>query len=196
MTAPDLPDTQLIMGLQAGDIEALGELYERYRLPVYRTALAITRDPSAAEDILQDSFLRLYTYAHRINPSLPVAPWLYRITVNLSYTWTTKRARWWAPLEDFLDRLVGPARQAPEPEAERAEALQVIQAAIDSLPFSQRVVIVLFYLNDLSLQEIAGILECPVGTVKSRLHYGRENLRRRLVAPAPGIEAELVYEFT
>ena len=192
----ECPDAELIARLQDGDLNALGELYDKYRLSVYRTALAVTRDPAAAEDILQDTFLRLHTYAGRVNPALPLPPWLYRITVNLSYTWNAHRARWWAPLEDFLDRLVGPARQSPEPQAERAEDLREVQAAIDALPFNQRVVVVLFYLNNLSLQEIAGILECPVGTVKSRLHYARESLRRRLSASLAGPEPDFLYEFT
>ena len=69
-----------------------------------------------------------------------------------------------------------------------------MQKAIDTLPFSQRVVIVLYYLNDLSLQEIGDILGVPVGTVKSRLHYGRENLRRQL--EGTGQTSEVQYEFT
>jgi RNA polymerase sigma-70 factor (ECF subfamily) len=196
MNSGEVPDAILVARIQNGDLDALGALYDRYRLSVYRTALAITRDPDAAEDILQDAFLRLYTYSERINTSLPLAPWLYRIAVNLSYTWATRRSRWWAPLEDFLDRLVGPPRQSPEPEAERSEELRVVQAAIDALPINQRVVVVLFYLNNLSLQEIAGILDCPVGTVKSRLHYARENLRSRLGSALPGADAASLYEFT
>jgi RNA polymerase sigma-70 factor (ECF subfamily) len=187
-------DAQLIRRLQAGDLEALGELYDRHRLAVYRTALAVTRDSAAAEDILQEAFLRLYTYVDRVNTSLPLMPWLYRITVNLSYTWVTRRNKWRAPLEDFIDQLIGPVKYHPEPTAERNAELRVMQKAIDSLAFSQRVVIVLYYLNELNLQEIADILGCPVGTVKSRLHYGRENLRHLLEGNAPG--AEIQYEFT
>jgi len=187
-------DAQLIQRLQAGDLEALGALYDRHRLTVYRTALAITRDSDAAEDILQEAFLRLHTYVDRVDTRLPLAPWLYRITVNLSYTWVTRRNRWRAPLEDFIEQLIGPVKYHPEPVAERNEELRVVQKAIDALAFSQRVVIVLYYLNDLSLQEIADILGCPVGTVKSRLHYGRENLRRLLSESAPASEVQ--YEFT
>ncbi len=187
-------DAQLIQRLQAGDLEALGALYDRHRLTVYRTALAITRDSDAAEDILQEAFLRLHTYVDRVDTCLPLAPWLYRITVNLSYTWVTRRNRWGAPLEDFIEQLIGPVKYHPEPVAERNEELRVVQKAIDALAFSQRVVIVLYYLNDLSLQEIADILGCPVGTVKSRLHYGRENLRRLLSESAPASEVQ--YEFT
>ena len=69
-----------------------------------------------------------------------------------------------------------------------------MQRAIDALAFSQRVVIVLYYLNNLNLQEIADILNCPVGTVKSRLHYGRENLRELLDDDAQAPEVQ--YEFT
>ena len=187
-------DTLLIQRLQAGDLEALGALYDQYRLTVYRTALAITRDPEAAEDILQDAFLRLHTHADQVNSCLPLAPWLYRVTVNLSYTWVTRHNRWRVPLEDFIDQLIGPARNNPEPVAERRDTERIIQRALDTLAFSQRVVIVLYYLNDLSLQEIADILGCPVGTVKSRLYYGRQNLRQHLDDNAQTPEVQ--YEFT
>jgi RNA polymerase sigma-70 factor (ECF subfamily) len=187
-------DTPLIQKLQAGDLEALGALYDQYRLTVYRTALAVTRDPEAAEDILQDAFLRLQAHADQVNSELPLAPWLYRVTVNLSYTWLTRRNRWRVPLEDFIDQLIGPARHNPEPVAERRDEQRLMQRAIEALAFSQRVVIVLYYLNNLSLQEIADILGCPVGTVKSRLHYGRENLRELLNGDAQAPEVQ--YEFT
>jgi RNA polymerase sigma-70 factor (ECF subfamily) len=78
--------------------------------------------------------------------------------------------------------------------AEHHDDVRHMQKAIDGLPINQRVVIVLYYLNDLSLQEIADILSVPVGTVKSRLHYGRENLRRQLDAGGP--TGEVQYEFT
>jgi RNA polymerase sigma-70 factor, ECF subfamily len=187
-------DTPLIQKLQAGDLDALGLLYDQYRLTVYRTALAITRDPEAAEDILQDAFLRLHAHADQVNSELPLTPWLYRVTVNLSYTWVTRRNRWRVPLEDFMDQLIGPAKNNPEPAAERRDEQRLMQRAIDTLAFSQRVVIVLYYMNNLSLQEIADILGCPVGTVKSRLHYGRVNLRELLNTDAQAPEVQ--YEFT
>ena len=187
-------DGRLIQRLQIGDLEALGQLYDRHRLPVFRTALAITHDQDAAEDILQEVFLRLHTYVHRVDTSLPLSPWLYRITVNLSYTYVTRRNKWRVPLEDFVDQLIGPAKYSHEPVIERHDDIRVMQKAIDTLPFSQRVVIVLYYLNDLSLQEIAEILGVPVGTVKSRLHYGRENLRKQLEDKTTTTEVQ--YEFT
>lgn len=176
----DATDRELIFELQAGSLEALGELYDRYRQLVYRTALAITGDPDAASDLLQDVFLRLHRFSIRIDPQRPLEPWLYRMTANLSYTWVKRRNRWIRPLEDLADWLVGNSRNQPYEQAERNDEWQQVQRAVSNLPLSQRVVVVLYYLNDLSLQEISDILDVPVGTVKSRLHYGRSTLRHSL----------------
>lgn len=180
MTNSTANEALLVTRLQAGDLDALGDLYERHRHQVYRTALAITHDSSAAEDILQEAFLRLYTHADRIDTSLPLAPWLYRVTVNLSYSWHTRRKRRRLPLDTVIERLTSPLRQSPEPTTERNEVRRKVQEAIDALTFNQRVVVVLHYLNDMSVQEIADVLDCPVGTVKSRLFYARAALRESL----------------
>ena len=177
-SAPTYRD--LIERLCDGDLVALGALYDRYRLLVFHTALAITHDRQAAEDILQECFLKLNSYAPRIDVSLPLEPWLYRVTVNLSYTWVTRRARWLVSLESVIDRLVSPARTGTEYHAEMSEFHAALQRAIDSLPAGQRMTVILYYLNELSLKEISYVLDCPVGTVKSRLHYGREHLKKCL----------------
>lgn len=173
-------DARLIERLRANDLDALGVLFDRYYAQVYRTAAAITHDSAAADDIAQDCFLRLHRYANRIDTSLPLPPWLYRVTVNLSYTWVARQYKRRVSLETVVDFLMSPARSAPDALAERAHLRDEIREAIRALSFNQRVVVVLYYLNGLSLEEIADTLECPVGTVKSRLYYARENLRHRL----------------
>jgi RNA polymerase sigma-70 factor, ECF subfamily len=178
-------DAQLIQRLCDGDLGALGTLYDRHRLLVFRTAAAITHDPQSAEDILQETFLKLNAYARRIDLSLPLEPWLYRVTVNLAYTWVTRRPRWLTSIETLIDRLAAPARTNSEYQAEVSELQAVIRQAIDALPPLQRMTVILYYLNDLSLKEISYILDCPVGTVKSRLHYGREQLKQGLQAYRP-----------
>ena len=94
----------------------------------------------------------------------------------------------------MLDRLTSPLRFDPEWRAEMNELQSKVMAAIASLPFNQRIVVVLYYLNSLNLKEIANILDCPVGTVKSRLYYGRENLFRKLGAGRK-VTPEMVYEY-
>lgn len=176
----EIDDATLIERLRADQLDALGVLFDRYYPQVYRTALVITHDDDIAADIAQDCFLRLHQYAHRIDTTLPLSPWLYRVTVNLAYTWLSRRKRRRISLESLVDQLMMPARFSPDHAAERAETQAHVRAAISQLPFNQRVVVVLHYLNGLSLEEIAEVVECPVGTVKSRLHYARKTLRRHL----------------
>jgi RNA polymerase sigma-70 factor (ECF subfamily) len=173
-------DGDLIRQLQENDLEALGLLYDRHQRMVYRTALAITGDPDAAADLLQDVFLRLHRFAHHVDPERPLEPWLYRTTANLAYTLMKRNRRWFHPLEDLADWLSGGGRNMPQEEVERKDDWDQMQRALAGLPFPQRVVVVLYYLNDLSLHEIANILDLPIGTVKSRLHYGRLGLRHSL----------------
>jgi RNA polymerase sigma-70 factor (ECF subfamily) len=173
-------ENSTVARLKNGDLDALGELYDRFNLMVYRTALAITGDQDAASDLLQDVFLRLYRFADRIDEERPLEPWLYRMTANLSYTWVKQSRRWFHPLEDLADWIAGSAKNSPHDIVERRDDWDQVQNAVACLPVSQRVVVVLYYLNDLSLQEISEILEIPIGTVKSRLHYGRQALKKKL----------------
>jgi RNA polymerase sigma-70 factor (ECF subfamily) len=191
---PNHTDGQLILMLQSGDLNALGTLYERYKSSVYQTAIAITRDPSVAEDILQDCFLRLHRYAESINTALPLKPWLYRVTVNLAYSFEKRRKRWQIPLDRVIQSLVSPSQHSPEYQAEISDQHDEIMEAVFALNLNQRVVITLFYLNSLNLEEIASILKCPVGTVKSRLFYGRENIRRH-IGKSLSAPAEVAYEY-
>lgn len=191
-----ISDFELIKRLQAGSLEALGILYDRHRHLVFRTALAISGDEDAAADLLQDVFLRLHRFAERIDPERPLEPWLYRMTTNLSYTWVKRRKRWLRPLEDVASWLVGGYKDTPAYQVEVDESWYLIRQAIAALPLSQRGVVVLYYINDLSLQEISDILEIPVGTVKSRLHYGRQTLKKQLGLTQDEALTEIRYEFT
>jgi RNA polymerase sigma-70 factor (ECF subfamily) len=176
----NLSDSELIECLQQDDLDALGVLFERYRDRVYRTALVIVRDSAVAEDILQDCFLKVYGNAHRIDTSRPLVPWLYRVTVNLSYTWLSRAKNRRMPIDNVVDLLISPMKHAPDRLTEQTELRQNVRQAINALSIDQRVVVVLYYLNGLSLQDIAEILDLPTGTVKSRLYYARENLRSKL----------------
>ena len=151
-------DQELIKQLQDGSLDALGELYDRYRQLVFRTALAITGDQDTANDLLQDVFLRLFRFADRIDLQRPLQPWLYRMTANLSYTWLKRDQRWFRPLENLADWLASSTRNLTHEAVESIDDWARLQRAVAKLPLSQRMVVVLYYLNDLSLQEISDIL--------------------------------------
>ena len=191
-----ISDRELIVRLCQGSLEALGLLYDRYQRMVYRTALAITGDPDAAADLLQDVFLRLHRFVRRIDPDRPLEPWLYRVTTNLAYTWVKRHNRWTKSLEDIAEWLMSGRKNPPLSQVELNDTWAQVQQALSSLPLPQRVVVVLYYINDLSLQEISDILEIPVGTVKSRLHYGRQALKENLNLLSGEGKPEMQYEFT
>jgi RNA polymerase sigma-70 factor (ECF subfamily) len=188
-------DRELILQLQEGSLKALGELYDRHQHMVYRTALAVTGDPASAADLLQDVFLRMYRFADRVDPERPLEPWLYRATTNLTYTYIKRHKRLLRPLEDMAEWLSGNKKHTPSHIAEKDETWDDIQKAISRLPLTQRMVVVLYYINDLSLQEISEILDVPVGTVKSRLYYSRQVLKQHLESNGMDLR-EVQYEFT
>ena len=189
-------DGRLLHQIRDGDVSALGAMYDRYRQMVFHTALAITRDQGVAEEILQQCFLQMHLRASELDADQPIAPWLYRIVVDLSRARITQRASWWTPVESVLDRfdrLVGPKRSPADAPLNLRDMRAGLQHAIESIPFNQRIVLILYYLGGLTLKEIAFVLDRPLGTVKSRLHYGRELLRQRLIdaraaGTVPGLE--------
>lgn len=190
-----ITDRELILQLQAGDLTALGELFDRHQRLVFRTAVGITGDEQVAADLMQDVFLRMHRFAHRIDPDRPLEPWLYRTTANLTYTWMKRHRRWFRPLEDVAEWLAGSKKQSPAYIAEADEEWRGLKKAIATLSLQQRVVVVLYYINDLSLQEISEILDVPVGTIKSRLYYGRQALKKCLETDGDQL-GEINYEFT
>lgn len=179
-----IDDGQLIEQIRRGDLRAFEALYNKYKGHVYRTALAVTSDAAAAEDILQDCFLRLHANIDRLDGSVPISPWLHRVTVNLAYNFVARRKRSVGVLETLLETFTSNPGASPERAAEHSELRDLVRAAIDQLSFEHRVVVILFYLSEFSLEEIAYILDCPVGTVKSRLHYARNKLRTHLMGEA------------
>lgn len=175
-----IQDAEWVERILEGDEGAFELLYNKYRGSLYRTALAVTSDPGAAEEILQDGFLRAYSHLDRVDCSRPLGPWLQRIVVNLSYNWVNQRKRWHLPLDEVMERLVAGTGGSPQMSFERGETREVLRRAIESLSLAKRTVLVLFYLQGFSHAEIAYIVGCPVGTVKSRLYHARRGLRQAL----------------
>ncbi len=174
-------DTELVRRLQRGDMAAFEAIFFKYQTQIYRTALAVTRDPGSAEEVLQDCFYKTYVNINNFMGEGSLAPWLHRVAVNLSCNAIKKRRLHVEPIDDVAEGyMTADPRQSPEALAERSELQVRMRDAINSLPLKHRIVIVLHYLQDFSLPEIAYILDTPVGTVKSRLHHARKALREHL----------------
>ncbi|HNP85524.1 MAG: RNA polymerase sigma factor [Chloroflexi bacterium SZAS-1] len=173
-------DAALLQHIAQGQIDALGVIFLRYQRQVYQLALGITREAETAEEVLQDTFYRLYAHAGTLDGTQPLLPWLYRVAANLAYNCARRRRLWTEPFNAVAERLFAPARRSPEHIAEQHELQAVVRAVLDDLPPHHRAVLVLHYLEDYSIPEVATILDCPEGTVKSRLYHARKLLKQQL----------------
>lgn len=160
--------------------------FERVALPVsgalYRTAARLSRSPDDARDLVQETFLRAYRTFDSFQDGTNAKAWLFTILSSiLANRWRAERR---APAEvqvDDLDAAFGDAVAAGVPDAERAllerlDASPEIDAALRSLPDTHRAVVLMVDVEELSYEEAAAALDCPVGTVRSRLARGRKQL--------------------
>lgn len=182
-------DRELVYAARLGDERAFDALFYRYRDGIFRLALAITKDPSTAEEIVVDTFARADRAMDRLEPDDSLRPWLYRVAINESYDRRPRKGVTYSSIDDSADELVANDDASPSQLAERAELRRVVLECVDTLDPKHRTVVVLHYLNGLNLAEIAVIVECPVGTVKSRLHYALRRLRTHL-SRHPGLPVE------
>lgn len=185
-------DREIIFKAQTGDLKAFEVLYKKHEWRVYRTALTILANPQAAEEVLQDCFLRAYKHLHRLNGDPSISPWLHRVAVNLCYSHLRRNylAQLTVSIESLGNYFFPVSAPSPEESTHRGEIQAAIKQGVASLSFKHRTVVVLYYLQSFSLQEIAYILNCPVGTVKSRLYHARKALSQRL----SGLRPQLAYE--
>ncbi len=176
-------DRVLVYAARSGDERAFDVLFYRYRDGIYRLSLAITKDAHAAEEIVVDTFARAYRALGRLEPDDTLRPWLYRVAINESYDRRPRATS--SSLDDGAEEIAASEDRSPAAIAERAEARRVVLAAVDRLDEKHRSVVVLHYLSELALAEVAVVVGVPVGTVKSRLHYALRRLRTYLSSHPP-----------
>jgi RNA polymerase sigma-70 factor (ECF subfamily) len=162
-----------------GDGEAFLKFFNNYHNMVYRTAFLITGSKEEAEDVLQEVFLASWKARQTYNPAKgKLTTWLYSITVKTA----TRRHR--KKVFFSLEALEEMPGSFPSPEELTISRLeyQAMVKDLYTLPVKLRTVLILRYFNELSLNEISGILNIPVGTVKSRLHQGLKMLRNKIIS--------------
>jgi RNA polymerase sigma-70 factor, ECF subfamily len=182
-----LDDQSLVQACRAGQTEAFGMLVQRYQERLYPTILRLIGSAEDAEDVLQDSFVRAFEKLEQFQGDSSFYTWIYRIAVNLALSgYRRRRSR--AALRTKHERHAcdrdGPLDESPDSDptipVERAERERIIEAALDKLGPEHRAVIILKDFDGHRYEEISAILKVPVGTVRSRLHRARCELRDRL----------------
>lgn len=179
----------LVQRCLLGQAEAIRQLVERFQPEVFGLCVRLLHHRHDAEDVTQEVFLRVFRSLRRWDADRPLKPWIMGIAVNRCRTWLSQRAR----RPELVDYLQDTAASPPPDDS--AELLREIRAAVDDLRPDYRTVFVLFHEHGQPYEEIAQVLERPVGTVKTWLHRARlevlERLQRRGMVPADGNPALL-----
>ena len=180
-------DQEAIERILAGDTEAFTEVVERYKDRLFHVLLRILGDHHTAEDVLQEAFVKAFRALERFQRESQLYTWLYRIAVNAALS-QRRKGRGRAPVLslDQAKEADAPMQDPPDPgrgvpeEVEANEAAERVRREIDGLEDDHRVILVLKDLEGMPYEDIAEVLGCPKGTVKSRLHRARMALRDRL----------------
>jgi RNA polymerase sigma-70 factor (ECF subfamily) len=180
-------DTEILKRCLKGDERAYREILDRYRSPIYSLALRMVRQAQDAEDITQETFVRMFRALERYDPTRPFAAWLFTIASRLCIDHLRRRRlkpisliqRDASTAEEHEIEIEDPGL-LPDELAVHSEEETRTRELIDSLPAHYRIVVVLRHQQDLSYEEIAETLHLPLGTVKARIHRARALLKQRI----------------
>ncbi|CDQ41327.1 MULTISPECIES: RNA polymerase sigma factor SigW [Virgibacillus] len=176
-----------IKQVKKGDQSAFEDVVSFFQNKIYQHCYRMLGNTHEAEDIAQEAFIRAYVNIHSFDERRKFSTWLYRIATNLTIDRIRKRKPdHYLDAEvkgteglDMYSQLADKGRK-PDEEVEGLELQRYIQYEISKLPPKYRSIIMLRYIEEFSLQEISEILDIPLGTVKTRIHRGREALRKKL----------------
>jgi RNA polymerase sigma-70 factor (ECF subfamily) len=193
--ASDPPLSEWVRRAQAGDVDAFEQLFRQFQRSVYNLVYQMIRSESDAADLTQEVFLRAWRALPRLEAPEAFASWLFRIAGNLTRNWIRDNTR--VRVESLDQPRIGeddenPAREIADTAADPAALTQseatrcAVLRAIGTLSDDHRIVVTLHHLEGMPVEEIAGLMRCSVGTVKSRLSRGRDALRRKLAGLVEG----------
>ncbi len=185
ITSQETSDVLLLKRSAKGEEEAFTELYRRHQAPLYRFALRMTGNVWAGEEIVQDVFMTLVREPKKYDPERgSLNAFLFGVARNRILKYLERIPRGLEPLSSEEEGRETPAQEmdhlTPAHWAELRERRELVRAAVLELPVEFRETVVLCELEEMSYEEAAGALECPVGTIRSRLHRGRALLLAKL----------------
>lgn len=175
-----MDEIKLVQQFKRGDKPAFDALYEKYKNILLRMAYLVSGSLADAEDIVQETFVKCYLHIGELKKPEGFKPWLFQILYRTAYSHGKKRRRE-IPSEDIALQADAADGHTPLDRMIESEVEKTMKDAIGSLDLKHRAVVAMYYYNELSTKEIAGILECSEGTVKSRLFMARKKLKEILM---------------
>lgn len=175
-----MDERELITKFKQGDRSAFRQLVEKYQDPVINISYRFLRNKEEAEETAQEVFLKVYLSAKTYQHNNKFSTWLFKIAVNLCLNKLREKKK--LPTSQLEEDLPAPLKLQPDKLLEQENLNRAIRKAIDSLPDQQRTVILLNQFEEFSYLEMAGILDCSLSAIESRLFRAKENLKR-ILAP-------------
>ena len=201
------PSADIIRQAQAGDRDAFAQIVLTQQHYVYSIAMSVLKNPEDAADLTQDAFIRLYRALPQYNGESRFTTWLYRLVVNLGRDELRRRGRQVqivlpSSSEDEIDPMLGVADEDrwsdPAQALDSRELRDQVRQALGQLEEHYRLVLTLYYFDDMKYADIAEVLDMPLNTVKSHIRRGKERLAALLEAqelpPQPKIATQPVRE--
>ncbi len=181
-------DLILVERAQAGDQVAFGLLVTKYQRKLLRLVMRLVRDPSEAEDVTQEAFIKAYRALPNFRGESAFYTWLYRIGVNTAKNWLMAQGRRMPTVSEVIDDEDDDSAgsnllrddETPERVIMSRQIGATVNAAMDALPEDLRTAIALREIEGLSYEEISKVMDCPIGTVRSRIFRAREAIAERL----------------
>ena len=169
----------LVRQMKEGDKASFDLLYDKYKNGALRTAYLITGNLPDSEDVVQDTFVKVYLHCKELKNDSGFKAWMMQILVRTAYKAGKRKGRE-LPDEEVIDKADTRTERSSLEQVLVKEESRMLSEAIHRLPMKQRTVVILFYYQEYSVSEIAHMLDSREGTVKSRLHVARERLRGML----------------
>ena len=181
-----ISDEQLFQLFQNGDMRAFDQLMIRYKDRLYNFIYGIVNDVDLAEDLAQDTYLKVFTHKNSYKELYKFSTWMYTIAKNLAFTELRKKKR--RKTSSFSDitkneweiNVPDTKSNTIDEEIMSSEKRNIIQNALAQISLDFRIIIILRDIQELSYEDISKIIEVPIGTVKSRINRGREKLHQLL----------------
>ncbi len=181
-------DLALVERVQSGDREAFGLLVGKYQRKLLRLVMRLVRDPAEAEDVTQEAFIKAYRALPNFRGESAFYTWLYRIGVNTAKNWLVAHGRRMPTMSEIAgDETEGIEEtvllrddETPDRVLMSRQIGETVNAAMEALPEDLRTAISLREIEGLSYEEIAQVMDCPIGTVRSRIFRAREAIAARL----------------
>lgn len=175
-----MDEKELIKKIQSGDMNAFTKIFEIYKDQALKYSYLIIGNKFTSEDIVQEAFIKCYVNAKKLKNVELFKPWFFKILTRTAWKYADREKRT-LPMENIFEKADNESINESINIYMKNQEAETLHAEIENLDLKQKTVIVLFYFNGLSIKEIAKIMGCFEGTVKSRLNSARKKLKLSLL---------------